>query len=169
MHDREPLVCFNHGKESGPWGIKITRLAEDARVRGFAVISPDYTHTMDPDERVRELVAMRPRGTPLVLAGSSMGGYVAAHACAALHPDALFLMAPALYFPGYDREPDAVPAACTVVHGTGDDIVPPAVAERFSATHDAALHLIDAGHTLNERLDDVAAHFGALLDRVAVR
>ena len=26
------LVCFNHGKESGPWGTKIQRLADVAKV-----------------------------------------------------------------------------------------------------------------------------------------
>ncbi|MGH8540495.1 MAG: alpha/beta hydrolase, partial [Stenotrophobium sp.] len=39
------LVCFAHGKESGPWGTKITHLAEVARGHGYEVMSPDYSHT----------------------------------------------------------------------------------------------------------------------------
>ena len=35
-------VYFNHGKESGPWGDKITRLADIARGRGFDAQSLDY-------------------------------------------------------------------------------------------------------------------------------
>jgi len=108
------LVCFAHGKESGPWGTKITYLAEVARQRGFDVMSPDYSHTMDPRQRVADLLALAPQADTLVLAGSSMGGYVSAQACAALRPAALFLMAPALYFPGFDEEPQQVPALCEV-------------------------------------------------------
>src|SRR5205823_1181989 len=120
----ENLVCFAHGKESGPWGTKITHLAEVARRNAFEVISPDYSHTPDPRVRVRQLRDLAPRATRLVLVGSSMGGYVSAQACAALEPAALFLIAPALYFPGWDEEPEGVPALCTVVHGWNDDIVP---------------------------------------------
>jgi len=37
--DFRGTVCFNHGKESGSWGSKITKLADIARGRGFAVES----------------------------------------------------------------------------------------------------------------------------------
>ena len=48
-------ICFSHGKESGPWGTKITALAEIAMKRGFTVVSIDYTGEPDPDARVRKL------------------------------------------------------------------------------------------------------------------
>jgi len=163
MPQTQPLICFNHGKESGPWGTKINRLAEVGRAHGFAVVSPDYTHTFDPHERLKQLVAMAPIGDPLVMVGSSMGGYVAAHACAYLKVDALFLMAPALYFPAWPEEPTAIPAHCQVLHGKQDDIVPPAVADRFCRSHGAALEPLDAGHTLNECLETVATHFDQFL------
>lgn len=150
----ENLIVFAHGKESGPWGIKITHLAQTAQRRGFAVISPDYSHTQDPQARIAQLLALRPTARRLVLAGSSMGGYVSAMACAALQPQALFLMAPALYFPypGWDGEPQGIPPRCSVVHGWHDDIVPLAQAQRFAQKHRAALHVLDAGHTLNDQL-----------------
>ncbi|MCR9090669.1 alpha/beta fold hydrolase [Algiphilus sp.] len=167
MPRSSPLICFNHGKESGPWGIKIKRLADVARAHGFAVVSPDYTHTFDPHERLEQLVDSRPEGDPLVMVGSSMGGYVAAHACARLSVDALFLLAPALYFPAWPEEPNAIPEHCAVLHGLHDDIVPPQVAERFCQRHGAVLHWLDAGHTLNERLDEVAAHFARFIAPLA--
>lgn len=160
------LVCFAHGKESGPWGTKITHLAEVARRRGFEPISPDYSRTHDPRERVRELLRLAPRAQRLVLAGSSMGGYVSAQACAALKPQALFLIAPALYFPGWDEEPQDVPALCSVVHGWRDEVVPVDAAIRFARRHAAQLHLLDSGHTLNDRLPMLALLFDDLLARV---
>lgn len=162
----ENLVCFAHGKESGPWGTKITHLATVARERGFEVISPDYSHTHDPRARVEQLIALAPQARRLVLAGSSMGGYVSAHACAALRPAALFLMAPALYFPGWDAEPQGIPALTSVVHGWRDDIVPVERGLRFAQTHRAALHVLDADHALNDQLPALARVFGDLLAMV---
>ncbi len=161
----EPLVVFAHGKESGPWGIKITFLADCARRRGFEVLSPDYSRSQDPRARVDQLLALAPKAETLVLAGSSMGGYVSAMACAGLAPRALFLMAPALYFPGFDDEPQAVPALCSVVHGWHDDIVPVERAIRFARTHNAALHLLDSAHTLNDQLPALGLLFEDLLQR----
>ncbi|TDU32485.1 alpha/beta superfamily hydrolase [Panacagrimonas perspica] len=161
----ERLVCFAHGKESGPWGTKITRLAEVARARGFEVMSPDYSGTHDPHERVRILLDLAPRARHLVLVGSSMGGYVSAQACAALQPSALFLMAPALYFPHWEEEPEGIPEHCCVVHGWSDDIVPVDRAQRFAERHHAELHLLHSGHTLNDQLPIL----GFLLDRMLQR
>ncbi len=159
----ENLVVFAHGKESGPWGHKITRLAETARQRGFDVLSPDYSHTHDPGVRLRQLKTLRPEANRLVLAGSSMGGYVSAMACAELRPSALFLMAPALYFPGWDEEPEQIPARCSVVHGWRDAVVPAERAIRFASAHRAELLLLDAEHTLNDCLERVAQAFDQLL------
>ena len=160
------LVVFAHGKESGPWGTKITHLANVARQRGFDVISPDYSHTHDPQARVEHLQALAPSARHnLVLVGSSMGGYVSAQACAALKPQALFLMAPALYFPGWAEEPQDVPVLSTVVHGWKDDIVPVERGIDFARRNYSELHLLDSGHTLNDQLDVLAM----LLDRLLLR
>lgn len=161
------LVCFAHGKESGPWGTKITCLAEVARARGFEVISPDYSHTQDPHERTSQLIRLAPQSKHLVLVGSSMGGYVSAMACESLRPQALFLMAPALYFPGWDEEPRGIPPLCTVVHGWDDDIVPVERAQRFAQRHRAELHLLRSGHTLNDQLPALASLLDQMLERAA--
>lgn len=162
----ENLVCFAHGKESGPWGTKITRLAEVARARGFEVMSPDYSRSHDPHERVAMLLALAPHAKRLVLAGSSMGGYVSAMACAALRPQALFLMAPALYFPGWDEEPQVCPQRTMVVHGWRDEVVPVERSLRFSQPRQAALHLLDSGHTLTDQLPLLALLFDDFLAQV---
>ena len=163
----EHFVVFAHGKESGPWGTKITQLAETAKRRGYEVLSPDYSFTMDPQARVAHLLQLAPVARKsLVLVGSSMGGYVSAMACDALNPSALFLMAPALYFPGWDEEPLGIPSLTTVVHGWQDDIVPAERGQRFAARHKAALHLLDSGHTLNDQLPILCLLFDDLLRRV---
>lgn len=162
----ERLVCFAHGKESGPWGTKITCLAEVARARGFEVMSPDYSGTQDPRRRVDLLLHLAPQARHLVLVGSSMGAYVSAMACAALKPDALFLLAPALYFPGWDEEPTGIPARCAVVHGLRDEIVPVERATRFAARHGSELHLLHSDHGLNDQLPTLSFLLQRMLDQV---
>lgn len=148
-----PTVYFAHGKESGPWGYKVTALAEMARRRGLAVASPDYRFTIDADERVRYLLSLDPpQGKALVLVGSSMGGYVAATASHTLNPVGLFLIAPALFMLGYP--PEAPPRAelAEVVHGWADDVIPVEHSWRFTQQHRLRLHVLDGDHTLNAQL-----------------
>ncbi|MDX1497335.1 MAG: alpha/beta fold hydrolase [Salinisphaeraceae bacterium] len=160
-------IYFAHGKESGPWGKKISRLADSARKLGWEVESPDYSHTHNPHERVAQLLDINPQcNGPLVLVGSSMGAYVAAQACARLKPAGLFLLAPALYFPGWDEEPQGCPKLTTVVHGWDDDIVPLDAAIRFSKPRKAALHVLDSGHTLNDQLPALERLFTDFLQQV---
>ncbi len=86
-------------------------------------------------------------------------------ACRALKPSALFLMAPALYFKGWDEEPAHIPALCTVVHGWHDDIVPHERALRFATRRNAELHMLNSGHTLNDQLPVL----GLLLDQLLLK
>lgn len=166
MPSIENLVSFAHGKESGPWGVKITHLAEVARRRGFAVDSPDYSHTQDPHARVAHLLKLKPKARRLVLVGSSMGGYVVAQAAATLKPQALFLMAPALYFPGFDEEPAWHPPLTVVVQGWRDDIVQVERILRYAQPRQVVLHVLNSGHDLNDQLEMLAMLFDHLLVRV---
>lgn len=167
MNQPQRLVRFLHGKESGPWGSKIRHLAGIAEARGWAAESPDFRHTHDPRQRLEETLAQPPGADRLVLCGSSLGGYVAAMACRELQPHGLFLMAPALYFPGFDEEPAECPRLTAVAHGWRDDIVPPERAIRFAEPRRAELHLFDDGHRLIDSLDAIGRLFGDLLDRAA--
>ena len=118
-------VYFNHGKESGPWGDKITRLADLARGRGFDAQSLDY-RGLDAEARLAKLLDSDARAArPLVLVGSSLGSYVAAVASASLRPRGLFLLAPAFYLPDFAVQ-EPVPHAdfVTLVHGWNDELIP---------------------------------------------
>ena len=161
------LVVFAHGKESGPWGSKITRLAAVAESFGANVLSPDYADLPSPDARVERLLALDlPPYDQLVLVGSSMGGYVSTIASPKLNPAGLFLMAPAFYLPGYGNQ-QPVPAAThtVVVHGWHDEVVPVGQSIRFAHQHDASLHLLAGDHRLTDALPDVEALFRDFLGR----
>jgi predicted esterase len=151
------LVCFSHGKESGPWGTKISAMAGVVRDRGHVAESVDYQGVPDPVERVAMLVAhCRDRSGPIVLAGSSMGGHVAAAASAQLEVAGLFLLAPAFYMPGYEHlTPTPGTGRIVVVHGWEDDVVPVANGIRWAREFRADLHVYPAGHRLTERLFEI--------------
>jgi hypothetical protein len=160
-------VYFSHGKESGPRGTKIKRLAAMAEDMGCAVESVDYTDLMDPDLRVERLLeVLANREDEFVLVGSSMGGYVSLVASETVSAKAVFLMAPALYMPGYEnREYHSRCSHIEIVHGWADDVIPPEHSIRYAKEVDCALHLIDGDHALNGSLEVVAGLFEAFLKR----
>lgn len=166
MRENNKQVVFAHGKESGPWGHKIRRLAAIAEARGWRTMSPDYSNTRDPDARTRQLLDLQPKAKQLVLCGSSMGGYVSAMACHHLKANGLFLLAPALYLPGYEGQPHPADADTVVVHGWFDSIVPPDSAIRFAREHRARLHMVDDEHRLVDSLAFIGTAFDALLTRL---
>ena len=157
-------IYFNHGKESGPWGDKITRLAEVARSRGFDSESLDYAG-MEVETRITKLLASNARTTrPLILVGSSMGSYVAAVASASLHPKGLFLLAPAFYMPDFAvQEPVPNADLVTLVHGWKDELIPYENSIRYAKIYKATLHLVDSDHRLSSQLPLIAALFDAFL------
>ena len=166
---RQPYVCFSHGKESGPWGSKISAMADLARDRGLEVESIDYRGMDDPLARVAKLVAhCQPLQKPLVLVGSSMGGHVAAAASAQLAAvRGLFLIAPAFYMPGYEAlTPVPRAARITIVHGWRDDVVPVDNSIRFAREQHAGLHLIDGDHRLTDHIFEINRFFDWFLDDV---
>ena len=161
-------VYFSHGKESGPWGTKIKRLAAMAEDMGCAVESVDYTDTMDPDLRVERLLAvLAEENDDFVLVGSSMGGYVSLVASESVSAEAIFLMAPALYIPGYKKQ--EYHSRCShieIVHGWSDDVIPPEHSIRYAKEASCALHLIGGDHALNGSLEFVAGLFEGFLSQV---
>jgi len=160
-------IYFSHGKESGPWGIKIQRLAAVAQRIGWQVTSLDYAATHDPDARVQMLLDSQPSGEPLVLVGSSMGGYVSAVAAQRLKPVGLFLLAPAIALPGYAvQNPQPHAAVLEIVHGWMGDIVPSENVIRFARERRATLHLLDDGHRLVNVLPQIETLFADFLAQV---
>ena len=154
-------VVFSHGKESGPWGTKISALAEIARAEGWQPESVDYRGIDDPQERVTRLLAYtREFQGRMVLVGSSMGGHVCTAGSRLLRAAGLFLMAPAFYMPGYE-ELTPVPPSCpiSIVHGWRDDVVPVDNSIRFARQYNAALHLLDSDHRMQDRVSEIGNLF----------
>ena len=175
----KPLVVFSHGKESGPLGSKIRALMRVAELQGAQTLSVNYREFPDgtaidhdapgeADRRVAQLLATTlPAHGRLVLVGSSMGGYVSTVASQHLKPDALFLLAPAFYLPGYACQDPAPHATATlIVHGWGDDVVSPGNSIRFARQNRCALHLLAGDHRLNAALPAIEPLFALFLQGI---
>jgi surfactin synthase thioesterase subunit len=158
-------VVFSHGKESGPWGAKITAMAAVVRDLGVKAESVDYRGLDDPGDRVRKLVGLaKDFEGPVVLVGSSMGGHVSAAAASVLRPRGLFLLAPAFYMAGYEEyTPQEVACPIAIVHGWHDAIVPVENGIRWAREHDAALHVLNSDHRLEDRIETICLLLRAFL------
>ncbi len=170
VDDRIKHVIFSHGKESGPWGTKIQRLAKVAKNQSLDVISVDYRGIDDPLERVDKLKETITGLTGYLLVGSSLGGYVAAAAAEQAPAEGLFLMAPAVYVPGYDQyEIKKVLCPTLVVHGWRDEVIPVDSAWRFARKHRATLQVLDDDHRLRDSLPALEQLFSQFLASFGAR
>ena len=163
------IVCFSHGRDSGPGGFKIKNLTTLAKVRGWETESVDYRGLDDPMVRVQKLlnILKEEQRRPLVLVGSSMGAFVSIVASRRIRPAGLFLMAPAVYLKGYEY-PDITPFAgrIEVVHGRRDSLVPVENARRYAAEFNLPLHILDSGHSLNDKMEEIKDIFSRFLENV---
>ncbi len=158
-------VIFSHGKESGPWGSKIKRLAIAAEALGFKVDSINYSGINNPDERVIKLREYLEFETePFVLVGSSMGGYVSIVAAETYRPLGLFLLAPALHMDGYSRQ-EYKPQLehLQIVHGWLDEVIPLENVYKFARESKSSLNIVDSDHRLNSALDQIEQAFTGFL------
>lgn len=161
-------VYFAHGKESGPWGFKIGRLAEITRALGCDLDSVDYSDLMDPELRVQRLLGLlQQEQDDYVLVGSSMGAYVSLVAAATLEPRALFLMAPALYMPGFAiQQYQSRCETIELVHAWADEVIPVENAIRFARQANCSLHLVAADHALNGAIGQVEQYYEGFLKKL---
>lgn len=153
-------ICFSHGQESGPWGTKIQAMAGIAQSAGWQVESLDYQGMTSALDRRDKLLAWCERQSgPYVLAGSSMGGFVAMAAATRVQPRGLFVLAPAFYVPGYEEfmpAPDDLPDCPTlIVHGWRDDVVPWQGSVRYASQTRAELVLLDGDHRLTANIERI--------------
>lgn len=169
MNDAHVIWC--HGSLSQPWGAKSNAMAKAAREIGLTMEALDFQDLEDPDLRVARLTAhLAEIDGPVILAGSSMGGYVAAAAARESDICGLFLLAPAFYFPGYAVHVfSGLPKAVTVIHGWDDDVVPVEHSIRFAGQHGAKLHLLPDGHRLSASLEDILPLFTRFLETARKR
>ena len=162
-------ILFSHGKESGPWGRKITAMSKICDERGIAYDSVDYTDLPNDAEARVERLAKRVREMDElpVLVGSSMGGYVSTVVSGRFPVPGLFLMAPALYISGYAvQEYDSQARHIEVVHGWSDAVIPVELSMQFSRRMNCTQHVVAGGHRLDDSLPELLVLFGFFLERV---
>ena len=168
---------LSHGFESGPDATKVTALAEVAERLGWSHERPDYT---DLDARrdisslgdvVARLARLRglaqaaaARG-PVVLAGSSLGGYIAGRISLEVPVHGLFLMAPAIAM-GPLPALDAAAVPVSIIHGWDDELIPAQAVVDWAHARRAHLLLVNDGHRLSDHVDASAEAFGQLLARL---
>jgi len=166
MSDRAVgTVIFSHGKESGPWGGKITAMAAVVRDLGIAVDSVDYRGLDDPAARVDKLIVngCQDRG----FAGSGRlqhgwarlrGGCRDRQAARLVRPRARVLHAGL-------RSSYAARRRLSGHHRPrwADDIVPVDNSVRWAREHRAALHILDAGHRLEDQIEAICRLLRAFL------
>ncbi len=166
------IIYFAHGKESGPNGLKIQYLSKISKKYKIEAVSPDYTYTHNPDERVEKLLKICDAPSDkLILVGSSMGGYVSAVASNKLNPAGMFLMAPAFYMQDYKiKEPVPHSKNTWIVHGFKDSIVPYENSVKYAEKFGCYLHLINSEHNLNDSIERIADLFELfLLETINIR
>lgn len=170
----KPHVIFSHGHESSPESRKIQVLRPIAEQAGFTTEAIDYTDLRDDPvaRRDRLLTRLEEFDRPVVLAGSSLGGWVSLAASEKVRVAGLWLMAPALFME--DRiDGGEVPDAyhpktghIVVVHGWSDDIIPWRNSLKFAEASGAVLQLVSDGHRLENSLISMERLLAEFLDRV---
>lgn len=157
------VVFFLHGLESGPDGLKIQAMRALAEQLGWRTESPDFRSMRDPEARSRHLLSLLPASGPVLLVGSSLGGYVAARVAELASPSpvqGIFLLCPAFDLPGYplQRPEQALRGdAVRIVHGRHDSVVPLVNSERAAAVWQCPLLVTEDEHPLHLSIELICA------------
>lgn len=153
-------LILSHGRESGPNATKITRLDAIATELGWRTQRPDYGTEAEAPERIAKLLALaQATSGRLMLAGSSMGAYISAAVSLQLEVEALFLLAPPVFF--RNQEP-ALRVRCKhicIVHGWRDELIDPSEVTAFARANRAKLILVDDDHRLKSSMPDIESAF----------
>lgn len=143
-------ILFLHGLESGPHGSKYQAL----KWMFGEILAPDCTGVTDEQERLqiiqRDLQTVK---EPLIVIGSSMGGLMALLLQQA-NPKivaGMVLCAPAIHRPAARNLNLQQLPPTTVVHGTGDSVVPFACSKVFGER----LIAVDDDHRLSYSITEI--------------
>ncbi len=168
---------LSHGFESGPDATKVTALAEVAQRLGWSCEVPDYTdldgrrevsELGDVPARVQRLLSLAQAAAargPLVLAGSSLGAWVAGLVSLLVPVAGLFLLAPPIRL-GETHPLDAARVPTWIVHGWHDELIPAIHVVHWAQARSARLLLVDDSHRLSAHVQASAEAFAALLATV---
>ena len=169
-------IVFSHGKESGPWGGKISQLAEVACSLGCTFDSLDYRETSEPDQRIKLLTDYLagdhcPAQRQVILVGSSMGACVTVAATRYFPVAGLFLLAPAFgLFDAWSKE-DMHPHAgkSELVHGWHDELIPAQTVFDWAKEYHCTVHLVNDSHRLLVAIADISKWFREFIISVCHR
>ena len=113
-------------------------------------------------QRLLDLASAAAARGPLVLAGSSLGAWIAARVSLQVPVAGLFLMAPPIVLDAaHPLEAAHVPTS--IVHGWDDELIPAADVVGWARARRARLLLVDDSHRLSAHIDASADAFAALL------
>ena len=166
------ILC--HGFESGPEATKVTALADVAQRLGWTHERPDFTDLDalrdkgplgDVATRLDRLLGLSREAAkrgPLVLAGSSLGAWIAGRVSLQVPVAGLFLMAPPIVLDP-EHPLDAARVPTSIVHGWHDELIPPMDVVAWSQARATRLLLVDDSHRLSAHVQDSADAFATLL------
>ena len=165
-----PGHCLlSHGLNSRPDATKVSALARTAAQLGWSCERLDYRdldengQPEDVERRIQRLVdATRNVRGPLVLAGSSLGAYIAGRISLEVPVRGLFLMAPPITM-GPLPQLDAAAVPVSIIHGWDDELIPAQAVTDWAHARRARLLLVDDGHRLSDHVVASAEAFGQLL------
>ncbi|MBK1872279.1 MULTISPECIES: YqiA/YcfP family alpha/beta fold hydrolase [Marinobacter] len=175
MNNSTVHVFLSHGLESGPGGTKIQALKAMAesfeKVQAHAI---DHRSTKDPAVRLAQMQdAIAASGADprnIILAGSSMGGWVCAQTSALTPVLGCFLLAPALALKDYPQSSPRIQAEhVQIIHGWDDDIVPPMPVIELARKQALPILILPDDHRLSNSLERVTEEFRALLARAGLK
>ena len=160
------VVCHPHPQHGGTMDNKVVQtLARAFTQLGYTALRFNFrgvgasagAWAQGPgeiDDALAVVAASRAQAQPLVLAGFSFGGYVAAHAAARLADSGAAVERLVLVAPATSRfEMAAVPSGTLVIHGESDDVVPLAAVFDWARQQSLPVTVIPgAGHFFHGQL-----------------
>lgn len=163
-------VVFSHGLESGPGSTKIQALTAVAEsFDNVRVVVMDYRGMKTPEERLNHLMTtleeLPYKPEQVILAGSSMGGWVSAAASSRVPVLGCFLMAPAFGLKNYPNPAPVIRAQhVQIIHGWQDTVVPPEPVITLAQRQRLAIRMVDDDHRLKRSLNILIRDFNHLLE-----
>lgn len=174
MNSKPIHVFLSHGLESGPGGTKVQALKAVAETfPNVQAHTLDHRSSKDPAVRLEQMkAAMTASGAApenIILAGSSMGGWVCAQTSAQTPVLGCFLLAPALALPDYPQSSPHIQAQhVQIIHGWDDLVVPALPVIELARQQALSVLLLSDGHRLENSLDRVTEEFRAFLFRTGL-